>query len=396
VHIHVKYGTSNNIWRQKQPHMEVGWEGLKRTPGGCAAARLTISEGGVAATYSVYLRGDIRLIFQSADRSRAELAARLLRLAGVGAEVKRMSGVWRVQAYTDMLAAGRGELRRALAEVVREAATRGLVDGRRAERWLKKLEKGSASRRPKYLVRLTHSGSLEVRFASTSPHSIRREAQRLEEIGLKRGIHFTVKMPGGGRDGYVRILREGLAHAAWLSVYGSEERRELARELVKHLLQRAGAEGGVYEKARKIVEEGRARGSLTLKGFEERVEVGSVEREVKVVEWRVEESRRGRALLRVEIAAEVDGVGCRFAVAFGRYGKKGEVAGYARAKASAPGGREADAERIAAVVKALAGDEPRMYRRNGAIIIVCGRRHLEGLRRFAELADAVERWLNSR
>ena len=48
------------------------------------------------------------------------------------------------------------------------------------------------------------------------------------------------------------------------------------------------------------------------------------------------------------------------------------------------------------MVKALTGREPRMYRRNGAIIIVCGRRHLEGLRRFTELADAVEKWLNSR
>jgi len=377
--------------------VEVGWEGLRRTPCGCAAARLTISEGSVEIEYSVYLRGDIRLIFQSADRSRADLAAGLLRRAGVGAKVRWMSGVWCVQAYTDTLAAGREELRRALAEIVKEAAAVGLVDGRRAERWLKKLERGGVSRRPKYLVRLTRGGSLEVRFASTNPNSIRREARRLEEVGLKRGVHFTVKMPGGGRDGYVRILREGSARAAWLSVYGSEGRRELARELVEHVLQRAGAEGGgVYEKARKVIEEGKARGSLTLRGFEGRVEVGGVGREVRVVEWRVEESRRGRALLRVEIAAEVDGVGCRFAVAFGRYGKKGEVAGYARAKADAPGGREADAERIAAVVKALTGEEPRMYRRNGAIIIVCGRRHLEGLRRFAELADAVERWLNSR
>jgi hypothetical protein len=29
-------------------------------------------------------------------------------------------------------------------------------------------------------------------------------------------------MPEGGRDGYVYIRREGLAHAAWLSVHGSE------------------------------------------------------------------------------------------------------------------------------------------------------------------------------
>jgi hypothetical protein len=48
-------------------------------------------------------------------------------------------------------------------------------------------------------VGLAHSGSLEVRFSSPNPDSIQREAQRLREIGLEEGRHFTVKMPGGGR-----------------------------------------------------------------------------------------------------------------------------------------------------------------------------------------------------
>jgi len=35
-----------------------------------------------------------------------------------------------------------------------------------------------------------------------------------------------------------------------------------------------------------------------------------------------------------------------------------------------------------------------VYRmKNGAIIIVCGREHLEGFKRYAELADAIEKWL---
>jgi hypothetical protein len=51
------------------------------------------------------------LEFHSTDQSRVELAARLLRLAGVSAEVKKVSGrdVWRVTATTDKLAAGREE-----------------------------------------------------------------------------------------------------------------------------------------------------------------------------------------------------------------------------------------------------------------------------------------------
>ena len=31
--------------------------------------------------------------------------------------------------------------------------------------------------------------------------------------------------------------------------------------------------------------------------------------------------------------------------------------------------------------------------KNGKIIIKCGREHLDGFRRYAELADAIERWL---
>jgi hypothetical protein len=78
-----------------------------------------------------------------------------------------------------------------------------------------------------------------------------------------------------GRDGYVRILRDGLEHVAWLSEHGSGRQRELAAEFVEYILQRAWETGKeVYEKANKIVEEGMSRGSLTLKGFAKRVEVG--------------------------------------------------------------------------------------------------------------------------
>jgi GNAT superfamily N-acetyltransferase len=95
-------------------------------------------------------------------------------------------------------------------------------------------------------------------------------------MGLEEGKHFTVKMPEEGRDGYVYIRREGLAHAAWLSVYGSGRQRGLAAEFVEYILQRAREAGKeFYEKARKIVEEGKSRGSQKLEGFEKRVEVGA-------------------------------------------------------------------------------------------------------------------------
>jgi hypothetical protein len=121
----------------------------------------------------------IEVKFQPTDRSRAELAARLLKLASVGAEVKSM-----------------------------------LMEGC-----------------PRYKVGLVE-GALRVIFGSTSPDSILQEVRRLGEMGLEEGRHFTVKMPEGGGRGYVRVLREGLAYVAWLSVYGSGRQQELATDFV--------------------------------------------------------------------------------------------------------------------------------------------------------------------
>jgi hypothetical protein len=177
-----------------------------------------------------------------------------------------------------MLAAGREELRKALAEIVKTARSKGWVDAGKAGGWLEEL--GGVTLKedwPRYEMELARSGALRVRFRSPNPDSIEREAQRLEKIGLKRGVHFSVKMPEGGRKGYVSILKEGLAYAARLSVYGKDEQqRRLAAEFVEYILQRAKEEGEeVYEKVREIIEEGMLRVSLKLEGFERVVEVGA-------------------------------------------------------------------------------------------------------------------------
>jgi hypothetical protein len=56
-----------------------------------------------------------------------------------------------------------------------------------------------------------------------------------------------------------------------------------------------------YEKAKEVVEEGRERGSMTLKGFEKRVEVGGREHLVRVIDGdaELEESQGGKKLLRI-------------------------------------------------------------------------------------------------
>jgi hypothetical protein len=395
--------------------LSVSWEGLRRrTEGGPVAADLTISEGDVAIKYNVYLSENaIELQFYSTDRSRVELAARLLRLAGVGAEVRKVDGrdVWYVYAYTDTLATGRKELRNAIAEIVRKAVEKGWVDAGKAEGWLEKLEKGRVLKEdwPKYYVGLSSSGALEVRYQSTDRNNIEREAQRFRNMGLVEGVHFTVKMPEEDCHGYVSVFKWGLARAAWLSVRGKDKRqRELAAAFVELILRRAEeADGGmcgkVCQKVEEIVNEGKSWGSQKLKRFEKWVEVNGKTYVVKGIGGEaVEEGRGGRKLLRIKITAEagrvegehiVDRVVHEYTITFSRRTDNAAI-GRAYARADAPGGREADAERYSALIKALTGKEPRVYRmKDGKIMIECYEGHLEGFARYAELADDIEKWL---
>jgi hypothetical protein len=196
-----------------------------------------------------------------------------------------------------------------------------------------------------------------------------------------------------------------MAYAAWLSVYGKDEQQRLAAEFVSYILQRAEKAGkGVYEKANKIIEEGKARGFLTLKGFEERVEVDGEKRKVRVIDGEaVEEDRDGRKLLRIKLTAEVgraegehtivNRVVREYTITYSRRTDNAAV-GFAVARADVPGGREADAERLSALIEALTGVKPKIRRlKDGTIVIECYGGHLEGFRRSAELADAIEKWL---
>jgi hypothetical protein len=116
----------------------------------------------------------------------------------------------------------------------------------------------------------------------------------------------------------------------------------------------------------------------------------------------VEEDRGGRKLLRIRITAEVgrvegehivDRVVHEYTITFSRRTDNAAI-GRAYARSDAPGGREADAERLSALIKALTGKEPRVYRmKDGKIIIECYEGHLEGFARYAELADDIEKWL---
>ena len=118
---------------------------VKLTDGGYEAADLIIPGGGVAVKYNAYLSENaVKLQFRSTDRGRGELAARLLKVTGVSAEVKRKGNGdgWYVRASTVVLAAAREKLTKALAVIIKTALARGLVDARKAERWVEKLERG--------------------------------------------------------------------------------------------------------------------------------------------------------------------------------------------------------------------------------------------------------------
>jgi hypothetical protein len=88
----------------------------------------------------------------------------------------------------------------------------GWVDEKKAEGWLEKLEKDLTLKEgwPRYYVGLSGGGALEVKYHSTNPDSIEWEAHRLRDMGLVEGRHFSVKMPEGGKAGYVSVLKRGV------------------------------------------------------------------------------------------------------------------------------------------------------------------------------------------
>jgi hypothetical protein len=101
----------------------------------------------------------------------------------------------------------------------------------------------------------------------------------------------------------------------------------------------------------------------------------------------IEESRHGKKLLRLTITAEVDGVRNDYTITYGRY-YRNAAKGFAMARA------EADAKRLSALIEALTGVKPKIGRmKDGTIVIECYGGRLEGFRRFAGLADVIEKWL---
>jgi hypothetical protein len=199
------------------------------------------------------------------------------------------------------------ELRAALANIVRRAVEQGWVDEGRAMRWLEKLERGVVAwEGKKFMVRLSGSGALEVRFRSTSRKSVEEVVREFKAMGLVEDKHFAVRWSGEG--GRVSLLAEGVRRLAWVSTHGEGEQRRRAEKFLKFLEEKAKAKGAeVLRKLEALVEEGRGRGALRLVGLEKDG--------VKVLDVKTEE--RGDKLY-VTIRAEIDGVEEEYKITFYR------------------------------------------------------------------------------
>jgi hypothetical protein len=367
----------NEFVKEAKVEVRVDENSIRKIKGG-ATADLIISVGGAAVKYNVYLQKEIMLRFQSTDRDSVELAARLLRHAGVGAEVKKVGSrnVWQVLATTDMLAAGREELRDAVRKVVEKARKEDLVDEEKARRWLEKLEKGVAMwKGKKFEVRLA-KGALEVSFSSTSRKSVEEVVREFKAMGLVEGVHFTVRWSGG--RGRVSLLAEGVRRLAWVSIHGEEGQRRRAAGFLKFLEARASAKGDeVLRKLEALLEEGRGRGALRLVGLERDG--------VKVLDVKTEE--KGDKLY-VTIRAEIDGVEEEYTITF--YRERGGIR-YFRFYVR---GEEAVA-RAVKLIEVLTGERPSVSKMsNGRTRIRGYGGHIDALARYEELREAIEKWSN--
>ena len=374
------------------------WENLRRTKN-AVAADLHISALGQEVKFNLYLhKSEIMLRFNTTARKRAELAAGLLRALGVNAEArKKGESEWSVFASTDQLAAGHEKLRKTIKAVINAALRRKelALDKELAEDWLRKLERGVPTwRGRKITMALTKRNGLQVQYRSGV--DLDDVIRAFEEMGLREGEHFAVKTLKRGRALYLKA--EGVRRLSWLSVYGTETQRRAAAEFLEFLRKKADMKGAeVRRKVEELIEKGRRRGAveristkkdiwLLWKGRWIKLTV-----EIKNVEAWVEEEG-GRSRLRVAVKAVVDGVERQHVLAFYRTSRN-EVHGFTPVNADAPGGREEEAKRIAAVSMILTGKAPSIYWYRKQTLVVFRRSHLEGLMRYVKVNSVAEKWL---
>jgi len=380
--------------------VDVKLEAVEKTDRG-AKAVVAVRAGPWEAKYNVHLKGDaVMLQFTSTDVERVYQMAHVLKLLGVKAEPKavedRSGGGrwWQISASIDALASKTvlPAFREAIARAVEEAARRGWIKGDTAERWAEKLREGVtiAEDKPKFNILINNTGALDIIYRTTNAEKLGQYAEELKSLGLEEGVHLIRKEPEGGRPGALRITAEGVVKLAELSHHAeSEEVRLKAAEWIKHLLARAEEGGGreAKEKLEALIEEGAARGALTLTGLRREVEV---EGEKHVVEIKRVETRIDRGKLSIRVEAVVDGVEVEREYTFTR-DRDNRTSGLVSTWSAAPGGREEDRRRLKALATVIFGEAGSEVA--GGRLLKYTRRHLEHAMRFREVKEAAERWL---
>jgi len=387
-------------WAEEAKAVEVKLEAVEKT-GKIAKAVVAVRAGPWEAKFNVYLKEDaVMLRFDSTDVERVYQMAHVLNLLGVKAEPKAVEDrslgrhVWLIYASTDVLASKTvlPAFREAIARAVEEAAEKGWVEAETAKRWAEKLKAGVtiAEDKPKFRIQIPNTGGLGIIYKTTSAERLARYAEELKSLGLEKDIHFTTKTPKNGKQGTLYITVEGVKKLAELSHHAEDaETRQKASEWLNHLLARAGESGGEEVKRRleKLIEEGAARGVLTLAGLRREVEAegGRHVVEIRRVEARIE---GGRLYIRVE--AVVDGVAVEREYTFFR-DKNNRTLGRVSTQADAPGGRKEDLKRLKALSTVIFGEAGNLMA--GGKQLKYTRRHLEHAMRFKEIKEAAERWL---
>jgi hypothetical protein len=340
--------------------------------GNRARARLVVRLGGEVAEYSIRLHESnmVELRFNTTNRKEAERRAAVLRVMGVRAEVgkyyhkSRGRDVWRIDVSTNALAAEsvHEEVRRAVAEFLRQCREAGVLKEDTYNRLVKKFEGGVPEwGEVRFSVRLDKDGAVVVHYRPSDPKSFREAVEFLRGLGMRDTcdgewciVHFTAREPRGGERGFVRITADGLRYISWLALHGDER----AQRLKEMLLKEAKAKG---KEARRRLEqyfrEGEQWGSVELP-IEREVEVEGrrVKVRVEAVEaWREKSEKKEHLVVRVKAKVFEGSNEVTFEKEVRFYKKSGVAAaiGYVNMRADAEGGREADYIKTAAVLKAL-------------------------------------------
>ncbi|MGC9052219.1 PaRep2b protein, partial [Pyrobaculum sp.] len=220
-------------------------------------ARLVVEADGAAAEYQIYLRKDnaVELRFSTTNRTEAERRAVVLRAVGVRAEVKKIYNKthgrdeWYINVTTNALAAEsvHEEVRRAVAEFLRQCRDAGAIGEDTYSRLVKKFEGGVPEwGEVRFSVWLNKDGAVVVEYQPSDPQSFMKAVNFLRELGMRNTcdgewcfVHFTAGEPEGGRQGFARITVDGLRYIGWLALHGEGEARERAQWLKEALLKEA-------------------------------------------------------------------------------------------------------------------------------------------------------------